>query len=327
MEARGSLAAGTAQPTERVEAAGGTYVAFAPTWGRWRQALDRAAEAERDPGLLLEQCLLAGIRSEDGGELDEQRLRQMPSADGDRMLSVILGLIERQREELAIAIDRAEASSKLTTAAGGRYRVRGWSFGERNDALREAMRLHGDKVLLDLNVYERRQLAICVSAEGEEPADPSGWPIALGEAVMAELDRLNGAEPDRDRLLAACVRHGIDHPDLALARLCGAFGWTPEQAEGLSARTGERLAAALRALSRHGAEPARPAADAGGFEPAREAGSADVGEPGRARDDSFTAAGRRTSEAAPGEPRSASGATPSYAYAAEGVTRIVVQDD
>lgn len=94
--------------------------------------------------------------------------------------------------------------------------------------------------------YEQAMIRRCVA--GSEPEDPSSWPVPLGELVLRELDRLNGVEPAFTETLAACLRTGQEHPDLALLELCRTFGWTPEQAERMGARAGQRLVATLKVV-------------------------------------------------------------------------------
>ncbi|TJY42633.1 hypothetical protein E5161_07205 [Cohnella pontilimi] len=242
-----------------VEADGRIFIVEAPRWTEWQAALDRASsdrQGPADPRLLLEECLLVCVRAAEGSAITRKDLRELPAPDGDKLLAAALAMIAGQREALRLSVEPCGRGTKIR-ADGMRLLLKPWTFGERNDALRRSLQLQEGRVRLDLGLYEKLMIAACVTWEdGGEGADPAEWPVPLGETVMRELDRLNGVDPDYEDTAAACLRSGIDHPDLAMIRLCRAFRWSPEQIEPMNARMGESLLAGLRVLERQAAAAA-----------------------------------------------------------------------
>ena len=232
----------------------GSYKVRAPRWSEWQQALSAAGSGPaRMLGNLLSACTGLG----------PAEVEALPSATGDLLLAAVFELIEASR--VALSLERTVSPEGLRVAGHGvDLMLRPWSFGERNAALERALYPAGDGVALDLPAFELAMVLACATPAGHAltAAEVAGWPVPLGEAVIAALDELNGISPGREQLLLACVRHGTRHPDLDLLDLCLAFGWTPEQAEGLPARQAERLLAALGARRALEPVPAEPAAQA-----------------------------------------------------------------
>lgn len=239
-----------------VAADGRPFMLAPPRWGPWQGALDRAAGG---PEALLEECLLVSLRDADGYRLTHRDLAGLSAEAGDRLLGALLELIEQERAALDLSVGAATIEGR-----GISLRVRGWTFGERNDALRRSLRLQDGQVTVDMSAYELQMVLQCVThAEGQrlDAAEVQEWPVPLGEAVIGLLDRLNGVESHEAEILQACVRTGQAHPDIALVELCRAFGWSPAEAERLDARTAERLWAAWRVLAGgapHGVEAPVP---------------------------------------------------------------------
>ncbi|HWI60726.1 MAG TPA: hypothetical protein VNT75_02680 [Symbiobacteriaceae bacterium] len=235
----------------------GPHRVRAPRWSEWQQALSAAGSGPAQMlGRLLTAC--AGLTAAEADAL--------PAATGDALLAAIFDLIEASREALGLE-RRALPDGTHITGHGVDLLLRPWSFGERNAALERALIPVGDGVALDLPVFELAMVLACAlpAGHGLTATEVAGWPVPLGEAVIAALDELNGISPGREQLLAACVRSGTRHPDLDLLDLCLAFGWTPAQAEEVPARQAERLLAALgarRALEPAVAAPAAQAAPA-----------------------------------------------------------------
>lgn len=241
----------------------GSHRVRAPRWAEWQMALSRAGAG---PVRMLRD-LLGACASLPAAEAD-----QLPAATGDALLAAIFDLMEAQRAHLAL--ERAPAPGGLVRLLGHGVdlTLRPWSFGERNHALERALLPEGEGVRLDLPAYETAMVLTCASPPGHALtlSEVAGWPVSLGEAVIEVLDELNGVSPGREQVLLACIRQGERHPDLDLLDLCLAFGWTPEQAEGLAARQAERLLAALGA--RRAASPATPVEAAARAAPAAMAG-------------------------------------------------------
>jgi hypothetical protein len=226
---------------------GGRFTVVPPSFTDWQGALDRACPGgQPDAQRLVEECLLTCVRRADNsGPVSRGALQSLTARDGDALLSAALELIDGQRQWLDLVV-RAQADGVAIRGTGVQLWLTPWSFGERNDALRRALRVDAGQVVLDMGSYEQAMVRRCVA--GSEPEDPSAWPVPLGEVVLRELDRLNGVEPAFTETLAACLRTGQEHPDLALLELCRAFGWTPEQAERMGARAGQRLVATLQVV-------------------------------------------------------------------------------
>ncbi|MDF2629557.1 MAG: hypothetical protein K0R39_3388 [Symbiobacteriaceae bacterium] len=215
----------------------------APRWAEWQRAV---AAVGAGPASLLAGLLRDCVDGVSAGDLD-----RLPAAEGDALLSAIFDLMETERAELDLAIGPLlDGAGALVTGRGVDLTLRPWSFGARNRALDQALVVDADGVRLDLPAFEMAMVLGCVaSASGSlSPSDVAGWPVALGEAVVAALDELNGVAPGREQVVAACARQGVRHPDLDLVELCLAFGWTPAQVEGLTAQQAERLLGAGRAL-------------------------------------------------------------------------------
>jgi hypothetical protein len=231
----------------------GKFTVTAPRWGDWQAALDRACPGgQPDAGRLVEECLLTCIRKDGGADpVSREALQTLSARDGDRLLAAALEMIDWQRQALDLQVLEQPGGLEIR-GTGVQLRLRPWSFGERNEALRSALRLEGERVMLDLMVYEQAMVRRCVaSTAGEADAAPAvrrSWPVPLGDLVMRELDRLNGLDPAYAETLAACIRSGQEHPDLALIQLCRAFGWSPEEAERMGASTAQRLVAALQVV-------------------------------------------------------------------------------
>lgn len=270
-----------------------------PGWFAWQDALESAARpgGDVDPQKLLEEALAASVRDGEGRRVERAVLQSFSSEDGDRLVSAMLDLIEQQRRSLALQLDEEKPGRYRLEGRGVSLKLRAWTFGERNDALRRALRVVGGQVALNLSGYERMMILTCVrTARGGalDPAAVSAWPVPLGQGVLQGLDLLNGVEKNHAEVLAACIATGHDHPDLTMIRLCQAFGWQPEQVQSMDARTAERLALGLRELEKAGLVP------------------------------QGAAAAPAVSYAAP----AAVGPAPGYvAPGQEGVTRIIVTDD
>ena len=219
----------------------------APRWSEWQRALSAAGAG---PARMLED-LLASCTG-----LSPAEAEMLPAATGDGLLGAIFDLMERQRATLALERTANPGGGVRLMGHGVDLTLRPWSFGERNAALERALLTDGEGVWLDLPAFELAMVLCCAAPAGRalSAAEVAAWPVALGDAVISALDELNGVAPGREQLLAACLRSGVRHPDLDLLDLCLAFGWTPEQAEGLAARQAERLLAALGA--RRAQEPA-----------------------------------------------------------------------
>lgn len=213
-----------------------------PRWWTWNQALERAGG---DSARMLEECLLTCL---EGESLDS--LRSLQAQEGDRLLSAALQAVEEERAALQLVLEDGPDEWRIR-GAGIDLRLRPWTFGERNEALRRSLRLTGGRISLDLAAYEMQALQACVTTREAERLTPEAiaeWPLPLGEMVTRALDQLNGLDEGHSAILEACVREGRDHPDLALLYLCQHFGWRPEQVERMDARLAERLLAALKVV-------------------------------------------------------------------------------
>ncbi|HLO03252.1 MAG TPA: hypothetical protein VK191_09095, partial [Symbiobacteriaceae bacterium] len=195
----------------------------APRWLAWQVALSAGSEGA---AALLEACLLACIVD----PVTRTELQALPAAEGDELLTQALALIETERAAL-----RLHGEGRRVRGEGIDLQLQPWTFGERNAALRDALRLTGGQVTIDLLTFERSMLLGCVRLVDGAPLSPGAlaeWPVPLGEAVLGALDRLTRTD---GALLQAAIAQGVPHPDLSLVQLCRAFGWTPEQVERLEA--------------------------------------------------------------------------------------------
>lgn len=252
-----------APETASVEADGRRFAVAAPTWAAWQSALEQAApDGTVDEQRVVEECLRACVREGLQGRGD---LRELSRDARSGLMGQVMELIDWQRTTLDLRLE-AHPDGALIRGDGIRLRLRPWSFGERNDALRQSLRLHQGEVSVDLAAFERAMVLCCaagVNGEQLTPEEVAAWPVPLGEAVLQALDGLNGLEADYTEVLQACVKAGREHPDLQLAELCKAFGWAPAQALDLDGRTAERLLIGLRAAKGAGSpkrlETKRPA--------------------------------------------------------------------
>lgn len=229
------------------------YTVTTPRWWPWSRALERAGA---DSARLLEECLLTCLEGQ-----SHESLRRLPAGEGDQLLAAALQTVEEERAALRIELTEGMEEWRVR-GTGIDLRLHPWTFGERNEALRRALLLLEGRVTVDLPTYELQMLQACVTnPDGERlTADAiAGWPVPLGEVVIEALDRLNGVDESQTAILAACVREGRDHPDLALLYLCQHFGWRPEQVERMDARLAERLLTALKVVGRGAAQVAAAA--------------------------------------------------------------------
>lgn len=254
-----------------VQVNGRTYAVRPPTLGDWQAAMAAGLRAgprpEMDAAALLELCLLPCAMGPDG-RLSLAELRELPVTAGDELLAAALEMLEGERARLEI--EREDRPDGVTLRASGlQFRLRPWTFGERNRSLATCFYLVDGEPRIDLIAFEQAMICTCVTVGSDgsvrylTPAEVAGWPVPLGEAILQVLDELNGLDPEREGVLRVCVEQGLPHPDLTLLHLCRTFGWTPSVVEELEARQAERLLAAMRAL---GAPPAAP----GGTAPAVE---------------------------------------------------------
>lgn len=289
------------------------FTVRAPRWLAWQVAL-AAGSAGADA--LLEACLLACIEE----PVTRAELQALPAAEGDELLTQALALIEAERAAL-----RLQVSGRQVTGEGIDLSLQPWSFGERNAALREALRLVGGQVTIDLLAFERAMLLGCVP--GLTPEGLATWPVPLGEAVLGALDRLTRTD---GALLQAAIAQGMPHPDLSLVQLCRAFGWTPEQVERLDAGLAERLLAVVGALGLPSAQGVGlPVAPSGFGQPPTAAWpSVGVGQPTAAWSQAGVGQPSYTGFTQPKVPWSLAPAPRAAAqpHLAEGVTRIVIDD-
>lgn len=278
----------------------------APRWLAWQVALAAGGEGA---AALLESCLLACI----DGPVTRAELQALPATEGDELLTQALALIEAERAAL-----RLEVTGRRVTGEGIDLLLQPWTFGERNAALRDALRLMGGQVTIDLLAFERATLLGCVRLADGRPLSPAAleeWPVPLGEAVLGALDRLTRTD---GALLQAAIAQGLPHPDLSLVQLCRAFGWTPEQVERLEAPLAERLLAVVGAL---GLPSAQGVGLPVGAWPQQAAPSAQVWPGQPIAPWPFAGSGQPTAPwPSPAAPRA------QQPHLAEGVTRIVIDD-
>lgn len=257
--------------TRAVELSTGQVIMTVPVWRQWQDALNRAAAREDcdDAGALLSEVLLVSAQRTDGSLLRRSEIEGLPVQDGDALLIALSELLEQQSQQMALA-EREFPDWIELEGQGVALRLRSWTFGERNEALRQALRPWGQGVHLDITVFERAMVLRCVTEINGQPLSPeqvSAWPVALGEAVMAALDRLCAPAAGEQDLLERSVNAGLDHPDLALVRLCQAFGWSPQEVERMDARLGERLLGALRVTGFQNTPAASPVGNPPGIMP------------------------------------------------------------
>jgi hypothetical protein len=250
------------------------YTVRAPTWGEWQAAVDAGlgAGGTVDAAVLLESYLLPCV-SVAGRPLGLFELQALPPSVADELLAAALSAMEQERAALGLtAVPEGDGLLLACSLPSLRLRLRRWTFGERNRALSAAMKVLADgRPVVDVSAYERTTVSQCVTvldADGTvqsvSPDAAARWPVALGEATVQALERLNGLAPEREAVLRACVEHGMEHPDLTLLHLCRTFGWTPAVVDALPAEQVERLLSALRVLSAPGVAPVPSTADAGG---------------------------------------------------------------
>lgn len=236
--------------TRDVPVDAGRFTIRVPGWPAWRSALQRAAEqGPADVRALLAEALLTAVHDAGGRPLTRPELEALPAEDGDALLIALADALEAERQALNLQVREGPGGAEVE-GHGVQLRLRPWSFGERNEALRRALRLTGGQVTVDLVSFEMGMVQGCVTGADGRPAAPgdmANWPVALGDAVVDALDRLNGLGNADEAILQACLQTGLDHPDLALLRLCRTFGWTPAEAAGIDAGMAQRLLAALRA--------------------------------------------------------------------------------
>ncbi|HYG56658.1 MAG TPA: hypothetical protein VD902_01130 [Symbiobacteriaceae bacterium] len=249
-------------PSRTVAVAGDAFTVTAPGWLAWQDAMQRAAAgyAGSDVRVLLDEVLLTAVRHPDGLPLSRSRLEALPVAGGDALLTVLLELVEQQRAALVLSVREFPGWVEIEGQEVG-LRLQPWTFGARNDALRRALRPSGDGITVDLAAFELAMVLHCVTTlDGRrlQLDHLAAWPVPLGETVMAALERLCSAGAEEEALLQQCVRAGIDHPDLALIRLCRAFGWNPADVERMDARLAERLLVAIKAMETPRAPAAPP---------------------------------------------------------------------
>lgn len=238
----------------------------APGWAAWQGALQRAAARDSDDAAaLLAEVLAIAVRRGDGSPVARPALESLPAPDGDALLTALLELLEEQKRGLTLTTEDYPGWVEIT-AKGLGLRLQPWTFGARNQALRQALRLTGGGLTLDLPAFDRAMILGCVATLDGRPLRPDevdSWPVPLGEAVLTVLERLCTVGADEAGLLSRSVEAGLDHPDLALLRLCQVFGWKPAEVEQMDAQLAERLLTALRLL-----DAARPhAADPGSTPP------------------------------------------------------------
>lgn len=237
-------------PRRQVILAGGEFTVVSPAWLAWQAALERAAARNdgADAAELLAEVLLTAVQTPEGTPVRRSDLEALPAADGDALMSALLDLLEEQRRALGLTVKPYSGWTEIEGKGAG-LRLTPWTFGARNAALRMALCPAGNGVALDMAAFDRAMVLTCVTLLDGRPLTPeqvAAWPVPLGEAVMAELDRLCGVGAGEEATLLRCIETGAEHPDLALLRLCRAFGWSPAEVEEMDARLAERLLTLLR---------------------------------------------------------------------------------